>query len=80
MLLAAASVLALDAAVAQEQGAGQATGQGGTVLEAIVVEGGAGERGDGPVDGYVAKKSLAGTKTDTPISKTPQTVSVVSGQ
>ncbi|HSX75940.1 MAG TPA: hypothetical protein VLG73_17195, partial [Shinella sp.] len=48
MLLAAASVLALDAAVAQEQGAGQATGQGGTVLEAIVVEGGAGERGDGP--------------------------------
>ncbi len=78
MLLAAASVLALNAAVAQEQGAGQATGQGNTVLEAVVIEGGAGERGDGPVDGYVAKKSLAGTKTDTPVSRTPQTVSVVS--
>ncbi|KNY15463.1 TonB-dependent receptor [Shinella sp. SUS2] len=74
MLLAAASALALNAAVAQDQG----TGQGSTALEAVVVEGGAGERGDGPVDGYVAKKSLAGTKTDTPVSKTPQTVSVVS--
>lgn len=74
MLLAAASVLAMNAASAQEQ---QDT-QSSTSLEAIVVDGAADERGDGPVEGYVAKKSLSGTKTDTPVAKTPQTVNVVS--
>jgi iron complex outermembrane receptor protein len=73
-LLAAASALALNAAFAQEQ---EAT-QGSTALEAVVVEGTGEERGDGPVEGYVARKSLSGTKTDTPVSKTPQTISVVS--
>ncbi|WP_234187273.1 TonB-dependent siderophore receptor [Shinella sp. NM-101] len=72
MLLAAASVFALNAH-AQERTQSPA----GTTLEAIVVEGGAGERGDGPVKGYVAKKSLSGTKTDTPVARTPQTISVV---
>ncbi|MFG1480011.1 TonB-dependent siderophore receptor [Xanthobacter sp. V4C-4] len=38
------------------------------------------ERGDGPVDGYVARQSLAGTKTDTPIAETPQSISVVGQQ
>jgi iron complex outermembrane recepter protein len=31
----------------------------------------------GPVRGYVAKRSAAGTKTDTPIIETPQAISVV---
>ena len=73
MLLAAASALTLNAALAQDEG----TAAGSTALEAVVVEGGAGEKGDGPVDGYVAKKSLTGTKTDTPVAKTPQTIAVV---
>jgi iron complex outermembrane receptor protein len=45
------------------------------VLDAITIHG---EKGDGPVQGYVAKQSKAGTKTDTPLIKTPQSVSVVS--
>lgn len=72
MLLAAASVLTLNAAAAQDRGA-----RDSTALEAVVIEGGADERGDGPVDGYVAKKSLTGTKTDTPVARTPQTIAVV---
>lgn len=32
---------------------------------------------DGPVEGYVAERSLSGTKTDTPLSETPRSVSVV---
>lgn len=35
------------------------------------------ERGDGPVRGYVAHRSLTGSKTDTPISQTPQSIAVV---
>lgn len=35
------------------------------------------ETGTGPVVGYVAHMSTAGTKTDTPLIKTPQSVSVV---
>jgi len=31
----------------------------------------------GPVDGYVAKKSATGTKTDTPLSEVPQTINVI---
>lgn len=31
----------------------------------------------GPVDGYVAQRSATGTKTDTPILETPQSISVV---
>jgi iron complex outermembrane recepter protein len=35
------------------------------------------ERGNGPINGYVAGRSLAGTKTDTPLLATPQAISVV---
>ncbi|MES0808392.1 TonB-dependent siderophore receptor [Roseibium sp. SCPC15] len=38
------------------------------------------ETADGPVEGYVANRSRAGTKTDTPLIKTPQAVSVVPSQ
>jgi len=36
-----------------------------------------GERGTGPVRGVVATQSVTGTKTDTPILETPQSLSVV---
>ena len=74
LLMAAASAMALNAASAQQQ-----TGDG-TELEAIVVKRGGTERGNGPVDGYVAGQSMAGTKTDTPVARTPQSVSVVPKQ
>ncbi|OJX06722.1 MAG: TonB-dependent receptor [Burkholderiales bacterium 68-20] len=38
------------------------------------------EVGDGPVRGYVAKRSMAGTKTDTPLIETPQSISVVGAE
>jgi iron complex outermembrane receptor protein len=47
-------------------------------LPAVVVTGDAvAETGTGPVAGYVAHRSEAGTKTDTPIVKVPQAISVV---
>lgn len=48
---------------------------GGTVsLDTIEVQG---ERANGPVDGYVARRSESATKTDTPLIETPQSVTVV---
>lgn len=38
------------------------------------------ERGDGPVAGYVAKRSLGATKTDTLIVETPQSITVVTSE
>lgn len=35
------------------------------------------ERGDGPVEGYVATRSLGATKTDTPTVETPQSITVI---
>src|SRR5690606_27092905 len=35
------------------------------------------EQGDGPEDGYVAKRSVSATKTDTPLIATPQPISVI---
>ncbi|PIO96976.1 TonB-dependent siderophore receptor [Pleomorphomonas carboxyditropha] len=71
-LFAAASTLSIGAAHAQQAA-------DATELSTIVVEG-TGEKGDGPVKGYVAKKSRAGTKTDTPIEKTAQSIAVVPKQ
>jgi iron complex outermembrane recepter protein len=48
----------------------------GQVLDPIIVIGKS-ETATGPVKGYVATRSGAGTKTDTPIIETPQSVSVV---
>ena len=70
-LLGAVSLLAVSAAQAQES----ASVALGTVnVDALD------ERGDGPVQGYVARQSLSGTKTDTPIAETPQSISVVPRQ
>lgn len=38
------------------------------------------ETATGPLTGYVARRSAAGTKTDTPIIETPQSISVVGSQ
>jgi iron complex outermembrane receptor protein len=67
-----AALLATGGAAAQEQGA--------TQLQEITVQGqgqGRGEKAEGPVDGYVATRSATGSKTDTPLVETPQTISVV---
>lgn len=45
-----------------------------TLLNTITV---VGENAWGPVDGYVATRTAAVTKTDTPIMETPQTVNIV---
>lgn len=73
----AISALAIGAAAAQDT----------TVIEldTVVVEGGGSgvagsaspERADGPVEGVVATRSATGTKTDTPIASTPQSISVI---
>ena len=36
-----------------------------------------GETADGPANGFVAKRSATGTKTDTPLRETPQAITVV---
>lgn len=40
----------------------------------------ASENPRGPVNGYVATRSMAGTKTDTPINATPQSISVIGAE
>src|SRR5690606_1403291 len=58
----------------------EALPEGGTAvrLDPLRVDGARkGERANGPVAGYVATRSAAGTKTDTPLIETPQSVSVV---
>jgi iron complex outermembrane receptor protein len=47
------------------------------VLTPITVEGESGEAAKGPVDGYVATRSATGSKTDTPLIETPQSISVI---
>lgn len=66
--------LAVGSARAQQDAA-----EGGVVeLDPLLVEGeGAGETARGPVAGYAARRSAAGTKTDSSILETPQSVSVV---
>lgn len=62
----------VDAAYAQFSEA--APQQQAIALDTITVEG---ESPWGPVNGYAATRSASGTKTDTPIIETPQTISVV---
>ncbi|OLP59287.1 ferrichrome-iron receptor [Xaviernesmea oryzae] len=63
-------------ALAQEAGsAAQAT-----QLETITVEGRGDAAGTGPVDGYVAKRSTAGSKSGADLVAIPQSVSVIARQ
>lgn len=58
------------------------TGQGGAGPVAAAPGAGGPFREDprGPVDGFVAKRSLTATKTNTPLIETPQSISVVGRQ
>ncbi|QRG06228.1 TonB-dependent siderophore receptor [Xanthobacter dioxanivorans] len=50
----------------------------GVELDTITVEGqGTAESPTGPVEGYVAHRTIAGSKTDTPLIEVPQSISVV---
>ena len=49
-------------------------------LEQMEVTATGAERGDGPVDGYRATRSVSATRTDTPIHEIPQSITVVPGQ
>ncbi|MCJ1885660.1 TonB-dependent siderophore receptor [Pseudomonas sp. LA21] len=51
--------------------------EGALEMNAQTITGEAEEDPSGPVRGYVAKRSLTATKTDTPIHETPQSISVV---
>ncbi|RIJ06083.1 TonB-dependent siderophore receptor [Achromobacter sp. K91] len=50
-----------------------------TILPAVAVEAES-ESASGPINGYVAKRSATGTKTDTPIIETPQSISVIGAE
>jgi iron complex outermembrane receptor protein len=68
-MASAQSATELKPVIIQGEGAGNSTGE-------AAVE----ENGTGAVKGYVAKKTTAGSKTDTPISEIPQAVSVIGRQ
>lgn len=57
---------------------GAATGGEATLQTVDVRAGRSEEVGNGPVLGYVAKRSLSATKTDTPLMETPMSIHVVS--
>lgn len=75
-----AAVVAVPAAIALAQDAAPAgnpaPASGVVQLPEVNVQAGI-ERGYSPVPGFVAGVSTAGTKTDTPIIETPQSISVV---
>ena len=50
---------------------------GAVALDTIDVQG---ENPLGPVNGYVANQSMTGTKTNTPIIETPQSISVIGAE
>lgn len=62
--------------LANEPAGGGVNTDGSIQLDPIVIEGQS-ESAWGPVDGYVATRASAGTKTDAPIIETPQSVTVV---
>lgn len=71
---AAKASVALAAIIVGWSGSGQAQNAPAIGLETIEVQG---ERANGPVDGYVARRSASATKTDTPLIETPQSITVV---
>lgn len=74
---AVASITVVPSAYAQDAATGSAT-----TLERLTVEGGKGGKpsegeATGPVDGYVPKATGTGSKTATPVSEIPQSVSII---
>jgi len=70
------AALAAGTARAQQDGAEPGAEAGVIELDPLVVQGD-GESARGPVDGYAARRSATGTKTDSSILETPQSISVV---
>lgn len=62
--------------LADSPAGGGVNADGSIQLDPIVLQGRS-QSAWGPVDGYVATRAAAGTKTDAPIIETPQSVSVV---
>lgn len=62
--------------ISGSEGSSPAPAGDATALAPIIVQGGS-ETAWGPIRGYVATQSATGTKTDTPLIRTPQTISVV---
>ena len=56
---------------------GGAAPAGAISLDTIDVQG---ESATGPVQGYVANRSVTGTKTDTPLIEVPQSISVIGAE
>ncbi|MBB1650689.1 MAG: TonB-dependent siderophore receptor [Delftia acidovorans] len=54
--------------------------QGATLPTVLVREDALRESATGPIQGYVASRSATGTKTDTPLIETPQSISVVGAE
>ncbi|WP_245906514.1 TonB-dependent siderophore receptor [Teichococcus aestuarii] len=72
-----AAAIAMPAALAlAQEGTAADTFSGSIVLPEVNVQAGI-ERGHSPVQGFVAGVSASGTKADTPIIETPQSISVV---
>lgn len=72
-----AAVLRANGSYALEQRRAPAAG-GETTLAPVRVRAGLeDEVATGPVPGYVARRSTAGTRTDTPLRETPQSISVI---
>jgi iron complex outermembrane receptor protein len=69
-----AAGVAFGAIIAVWPGVALAQSSGAISLDTIDVQG---ERANGPVNGYVARRSASATKTDTPLIETPQSVTVV---
>jgi iron complex outermembrane receptor protein len=64
--------------VAQDPSPAESPEATGSTLPAVTVRGTAyTETANGPVQGYVARRSATGTKTDTPLLETPQSISVI---
>ncbi|WEX76392.1 TonB-dependent siderophore receptor [Sinorhizobium numidicum] len=70
--VALAALILSGAALAQDGGA--------TELDTLVVEGGSAASATGPIDGYVAEATGTGSKTATPLTDIPQSVSVIGRQ
>jgi iron complex outermembrane receptor protein len=63
--------------IARSQRRLQTAGAPGAVPARRVQNTGAGQDPRGPINGYVADRSMTGTKTNTPLMETPQSISVI---
>ncbi|HEX2889781.1 MAG TPA: TonB-dependent siderophore receptor [Vineibacter terrae] len=66
-----------DGTALAQQGEAPSAPPGGTTLDPVTVQDSRTDPVRGPVRGFVARDSAAGSKTSTPIRETPQSVSVI---